>query len=128
MPAKNTAITAVFKATDSFNPDNPDDPSQEVIKYKLVLTASPAEGGSFNITSGERFSEGASISVYAYPNSNYQFEGWKQGDKLLSTEGVYSFVMGKEDVSITGLFHFNPANPENPGSQSLGCGNRRTDY
>ena len=116
MPAKNTAITAVFKATDSFNPDNPDDPSQEVIKYKLVLTASPAEGGSFNITSGERFSEGASISVYAYPNSNYQFEGWKQGDKLLSTEGVYSFVMGKEDVSITGLFHFNPANPGNPGA------------
>ncbi|WP_417189663.1 InlB B-repeat-containing protein, partial [Bacteroides sp.] len=116
MPAKNTTITAVFKATDSFNPDNPDDPSQEVIKYKLMLTPSPVEGGRFNITSGERFSEGTSISVYAYPNSNYQFEGWKQGETLLSTESPYSFVMGKEDVSITGLFRFNPDSPGNPGA------------
>ena len=82
MPAKNTTITAVFKATDSFNPDYTDDRSQEVIKYKLMLTPSPVEGGRFNITSGERFSEGTSISVYAYPNSNYQFEGWKQGERL----------------------------------------------
>ena len=116
MPAKNTTITAVFKATDSFNPDNPDDPSQEVIKYKLMLTPSPVEGGRFNITSGERFSEGTSISVYAYPNSNYQFEGWKQGETLLSTESPYSFVMGKEDVSIIGLFRFNPDSPGNPGA------------
>lgn len=116
MPAKNTTITAVFKATDSFNPDDPDDPSQEVIKYKLNLTASPIEGGRFNITSGERFSEGTSISVYAYPNSNYQFEGWKQGETLLSTESPYSFVIGKEDVSITGLFRFNPDSPGNPGA------------
>lgn len=106
----------MFKATDSFNPDNPDDPSQEVIKYKLMLTPSPVEGGRFNITSGERFSEGTSISVYAYPNSNYQFEGWKQGETLLSTESPYSFVMGKEDVSITGLFRFNPDSPGNPGA------------
>lgn len=116
IPAKNTTVTAVFKATDSFNPDNPDDPSQEVIKYKLMLTPSPIEGGRFNITSGERFSEGTSISVYAYPNSSYQFEGWKQGEILLSTESPYSFVMGKEDVSITGLFRFNPDSPGNPGA------------
>lgn len=116
MPAKNTTITAVFKTTDSFNPDDPDDPSQEVIKYKLNLTASPIEGGRFNITSGERFSEGTSVSVYAYPNSNYQFEGWKQGETLLSTESPYSFVIGKEDVSITGLFRFNPDSPGNPGA------------
>lgn len=116
MPAKNTTITAVFKATDSFNPDDPDDPSQEVIKYKLNLTASPIEGGRFNITSGERFSEGTNISIHAYPSSNYQFEGWKQGNTILSTEGIYSFVMGKEDVSITGLFRFNPDSPGNPGA------------
>lgn len=116
MPNRNTTITAVFKVIDSFNPDNPDDPSQEVIKYKLMLTASPIEGGSFNISSGERFSEGSSISLRAYPNSNYQFEGWKQGEKLLSTESRYSFVMGKEDVSLIGLFRFNPANPGNPGA------------
>ena len=81
-----------------------------------MLTPSPVEGGRFNITSGERFSEGTSISVYAYPNSNYQFEGWKQGETLLSTESPYSFVMGKEDVSIIGLFRFNPDSPGNPGA------------
>lgn len=116
MPARNTTLNAVFKTIEGFNPENPDEPSPEAVKYKLNLAASPAEGGRFNLSAETAYSEGQEISLYAYPNSNYQFEGWKQGDQLLSTESPYTFSMGKEDVQITGVFRFNPANPGNPGA------------
>lgn len=116
MPARNTTLNAVFKTIEGFNPENPDEPSPEAVKYKLNLAASPAEGGRFNLSVETAYSEGQEISLYAYPNSNYQFEGWKQGDQLLSTESPYTFSMGKEDVQITGVFRFNPANPGNPGA------------
>lgn len=116
MPARNTTLNAVFKAIEGFNPENPDEPSPEAVKYKLTLAASPAEGGRFNLSAETAYSAGKEVSLYAYPNSNYQFEGWKQGDQLLSTESPYTFSMGKEDVQITGVFRFNPANPGNPGA------------
>ena len=116
MPARNTTLNAVFKAIEGFNPENPDEPSPEAVKYKLTLAASPAEGGRFNLSAETAYSAGKEVSLYAYPNSNYQFEGWKQGDQLLSTESPYTFAMGKEDVQITGVFRFNPANPGNPGA------------
>ena len=116
MPARNTTLNAVFKAIEGFNPENPNEPSPEAVKYKLTLAASPAEGGRFNLSAETAYSAGKEVSLYAYPNSNYQFEGWKQGDQLLSTESPYTFSMGKEDVQITGVFRFNPANPGNPGA------------
>lgn len=116
MPARNTTLNAVFKAIEGFNPENPDEPSPEAVKYKLTLVSSPAEGGYFNLPTETEYSAGKEISLYAYPNSNYQFEGWKQGDQLLSAESPYTFTMGKEDVQITGVFQFNPANPGNPGA------------
>lgn len=112
IPARNTTINAVFR----FNPQNPNEPSQDNYKYELGLTASPVEGGRFNLLSGDEFNEGESVSLYAYPEANYQFEGWKSGDTVLSVENPYVFFMGKEDVHITGVFRFNPVNPGNPNA------------
>lgn len=112
IPAEHTDITALFE----YRPGDPAEPGPVPLRHKLFLDASPAEGGGFNITSGTWVKEGETINLQAYLNSGYEFVGWKLGDKTVSTDGAYSFAMGTEDLSLTALFRFNPANPGNPGA------------
>lgn len=112
IPAAHTQLTALFE----YQPNNPSEPSPVPLQHKLLLNAFPAEGGHFNVGSGTIFKEGEIIHLQAYLNSGYEFEGWKQGEDIVSTEGSYSLTMGTEDISLTGMFRFNPSNPGNPGS------------
>lgn len=112
IPAAHTQLTALFE----YQPNNPSEPSPVPLQHKLLLNAFPAEGGHFNVGSGTIFKEGEIIHLQAYLNSGYEFEGWKQGEDIVSTEGSYSLTMGTEDISLTGMFRFNPSNPINPGA------------
>lgn len=112
IPAAHTTLTAVFE----YVPSNPEEPSPVPLQHTLFLSASSAEGGRFNVSSGSLFKEGDVIGLQAYLNSGYEFEGWKRGDEIVSTNPSYSVTMGTEDISLVGLFRFNPGSPSNPGA------------
>lgn len=109
------SLTAWAQIGGDFNPENPSDPGVPEIKHTLTLTAFPVDGGSFNIQK-ERFAEGSNNTLRAYANPDFVFKGWSLNGTLLSTEQSFSYVMPKHDVSIVGIFEYNPANPANPGS------------
>lgn len=113
MPAKNVTLTAVFK----YNPSNPADPDSLGLKYDLQVVASPKQGGSFNVSSTE-VQEGHTTNLYAYPNTGFRFKGWQLDGEIVSTASPYNYTMGDKDVTITGLFEYNPSNPSNPGKNS----------
>ena len=113
MPAQNVTLTAVFK----YNPSSPADPDSLGLKYDLTVVASPKQGGSFNVSSTE-VQEGHSTNLYAYPNTGFRFKGWQLDGEIVSTASPYNYTMGDKDVTITGLFEYNPSNPSNPGKNS----------
>ena len=113
IPAKNVTLTAVFK----YNPSNPADPDSLGLKYDLKVVASPKQGGSFNVSSTE-VQEGHSTNLYAYPNTGFRFKGWQLDGEIVSTVSPYNYTMGDKNVTITGLFEYNPSNPSNPGKNS----------
>lgn len=113
MPAQNVTLTAVFK----YNPSNPADPDSLGLKYDLTVVASPKQGGSFNVSSTE-VQEGHSTNLYAYPNTGFRFKGWQLDGEIVSTASPYNYTMGDKDVTITGVFEYNPSNPSNPGKNS----------
>lgn len=47
MPERNVELTALLK----YNPQSPENPEEMNTKYTVKLTASPANGGSFNFSS-----------------------------------------------------------------------------
>ena len=69
IPAAHTTLTAVFE----YAPGNPEEPSPVPLQHSLFLSASPAEGGWFNVGSGSIFKEGDVIGLQAYLNSGYEF-------------------------------------------------------
>ncbi len=113
MPARNVTLTAVFK----YNPSSPADPDSLGLKYDLKVVASPKQGGSFNVSNTE-VQEGHYTNLYAYPNTGFRFKGWQLDGEIVSTASPYKYTMGDKDVTITGLFEYNPSNPSNPGKNS----------
>lgn len=113
MPGKDVTLTAVFK----YNPSNPADPDSLGLKYSLQVVSSPKQGGSFNVSSTE-VQEGHSTNLYAYPNTGFRFKGWQLDGEIVSTASPYNYMMGDKDVTITGVFEYNPSNPSNPGKNS----------
>lgn len=115
IPESNSEIVAVFKK-EAFNPANPDEPSVVPLKHTLTLTASPKNSGRFNYNESNLVSEGQEVELVAFPNNNYAFIGWYQGEQEVSAENPYTFTMGENDLAITAKFKFSPANPSNPGA------------
>ena len=116
MPAKETVLTAVYE----YSPTSPENPSsgEENLTHLLKVQGSPAQGGSFNYSSVQSFTAGQSVSLYAYPNTNYTFKHWEINGNVVSTNRTYNFNMANVDVTVVGVFDYSPANPQNPGSNS----------
>ena len=113
MPARDVTLTAVFV----FDPENPANPDTLAIKHNVTVVAEPQSGGSFNFSNSE-FTQGQEVSLYAYPSTNYEFNGWQVDGKTVSMSQPYTFIpIG--NVRVTGLFTFNPSNPSNPGRNSF---------
>jgi uncharacterized repeat protein (TIGR02543 family) len=72
----NQALTANFSA----------------VQYPITVTPSPATGGT--VAGGGTFEDGASVTLTAIPNANYNFIRWTQGDSDLavSTNPQYTFT------------------------------------
>lgn len=109
MPERNVELTALLK----YNPQSPENPEEMNTKYTVQLTASPANGGSFNFSS-DRFTAGSSINLYAYPSNGFVFRKWMSGDSVISKEQSFRFVVPKKKTQLTAIFEYDPKNPENP--------------
>lgn len=109
MPERNVELTALLK----YNPQSPENPEVMNTKYDVQLTASPANGGSFNFSSA-RFTAGSSIDLYAYPGNGFVFRKWMSGDTVISKEQSFRFVVPKKKTQITAIFEYDPKNPDNP--------------
>lgn len=105
-----------FRAIYEFNPDNPSDP-QAIYDYRLYLVPEPEGACSFSRTSGAKAQAGSTVSVTAYANQGFVFDGWYNGDtKVAETTTYSSFVMPSANTTLTAKFTYNPTLPGDPES------------
>ena len=106
--AKHRSITARFQ----FNPDNPAEPTEPVVKRTVTATAT--EGGTVNFSS-QRVLIGSSISVSASANSGYDFVGWYLNGELYTMLSNFSYtVTDSYNQNFEARFTFNPDSPAEP--------------
>ena len=87
---------------------------QPCIKYSVIVTASPATGGT--VTGGGSFVKNALQVITAAANTGYAFVGWTGSSSSSSAE--YYFVVDG-DKSFTANFHRNPCNNANNRANPL---------
>lgn len=105
-----------FRAIYEFNPDNPSDP-QAIYDYRLYLVPEPEGACSFSCTSGAKAQAGSTVSVTAYANQGFVFDGWYNGEtKVAETTTYSSFVMPSANTTLTAKFTYNPTLPGDPES------------
>lgn len=109
----NTTLHARYE----YDPTNPDEPSKPNLPQysKLYLSSSPSEGGSFNISTGNRYEVGSSIYLRAYSNSNFTFKNWTENGEIISTSASFNYVMKEGDPKLVANFSYTPGNPSEPG-------------
>lgn len=104
---KKETLTANFR----FDPGSPGEPDEPIVRHRLTVGCS--EGGSFSGTSGLVLT-GNNATLYAYPNSGYEFLGWYMNGEFYTALPNFSFTMGAENVDFFAKFRFNPASPGEP--------------
>lgn len=106
---ENAVFEAVYEVED---PDN--------VTSKVFLVAEPADACTFNNSSGKRYVEDTSIYLYCNKTSSaFKFDGWYEGDRLISSNTNFYYQVGKDDATLTARFTFEPTIPDEPtGNQS----------
>ncbi|MCC8113086.1 MAG: hypothetical protein LIP03_03655 [Bacteroidales bacterium] len=104
---------------EDYDPTSPGNPSQPSATYPLYLEVDPVNAGYFNYNSGNRYSEGTSLRLYAYSNSGFVFKCWTQGTDTVSTSYSYSFTMPAEEVALVAHYEYDPTSPANPSEPVL---------
>ena len=112
MPARNVTLIARYKYTPS-NPSEPIEPDLPVYS-KLYLSASPSAGGSFNISSGNKYEVGTSVYVRAYSNSNFVFKNWTENGEVISTSASFYYTMKADNPQLVAHYEYDPSSPEEP--------------
>ncbi len=115
MPAHNVKLIAHYRYT----PTSPTEPVEPVMPVKpvysnLYLDASPASGGSFNISSGNSYEVGSSVSVQASNNTNFTFVNWTCNGEVVSTSKSYTYTMLANGNTLTANYRYTPASPNEP--------------
>ncbi len=105
-------VTRTFTATDSvvklyFNSNGAAKDTVYIdnvsIKKLLNISATAQEGGSVSgLPTGDIYS-GDKIDLTATPDEAYEFDGWYEGDKKVSSDAAYSFIAYK-NVALTAKF------------------------
>lgn len=113
--AGNERLTANYEF-DPTNPSEPDDPAN-IMYYQLQLIAT--EGGS--VSGGGRYLANKQVTLYAYPESKFDFVGWydvSTGDELSTNQSFTYTTMAKHRV-LEARFQFNPDSPSEPSEPVL---------
>lgn len=101
-----------------YTPGNPAEPSAPATTYRLSLSCAPSAGGSVSIwSSGPTFPAGASVSLRANNNSNYEFVNWTAEDgSVVSSYKSFNYTMPAADTRLTANFVYSPGNPAEPSA------------
>lgn len=113
MPSRNATLTARYV----YDPSNPGEPSQPAIRdwSILYLQVHPANSGAFNLSSGNRYEAGSSVSLEAYSYSNYKFLNWTDSDgNVVSTSQWFSYEIPSGNPTLTANFEYSPSSPGEP--------------
>lgn len=110
MPDHDAELKAVYH----YDPSSPGDPSPVGKQYCVTLKTVPANAGTFSWNESTKVSAKTSCNIYAYPNAGYKFRGWQQDGQTIGNDQWYSFTMPDEDITLTAIYEFDPANPGNP--------------
>lgn len=111
-------ILALLMSADMWAQYNPTNPAEPGVYYTLTLQATPSGGGSFNIGTNTSYSEGSTINLRAYSNSNFSFSGWEQDGEVISTSSSFTYTMPARNVKLTAHYVYNPGNPAEPTEPS----------
>lgn len=112
MPVDGDTLTANCV----FNPGSPAEPNDPVLRHNITVTCS--DGGYYSGSTG-RFLEGNTYSLYAYPNSGYDFVGWYLNGELYTNLRSFSYTVGKENLNFYAKFVFNPSSPGEPNLPAI---------
>ena len=76
--------------------------------YQVTVTAEPAQGGA--VTGGGTYLEGATATITATANEDYEFVYWTVDNEVVSTNPSYTFTV-TEDVDFIAYFEFTYVPP-----------------
>lgn len=97
-----------------FNPDSPTEPSEPTLKPKHNINVVANEGGRVNI-SQTRLQEGESVTLRAYYNTGYVFDGWYLNGELYTKLQEFSYTVSNQSVqNFEARFLFDPDSPNEP--------------
>ncbi|MBR0037686.1 MAG: dockerin type I repeat-containing protein [Bacteroidales bacterium] len=112
MPVDGDTLTANCV----FIPNSPAEPSDPVLRHNVTVATS--DGGYYSGSTG-RFLEGSTYSLYAYPNTGYDFVGWYLNGELYTTLRSFSYTVGNENMNFLAKFVFNPSSPGEPNMPAI---------
>lgn len=117
MPANNVRLVAHYV----YDPSSPSEPSEPDIPVysTLSLVASPSDAGYFNISSGNRYEVGTSVSLRAYTNSNFRFVNWKENGEIISTSSSFTYVVPDHNTTLVANYEYTPSSPGEPSEARL---------
>ena len=78
--------------------------------YTINAIAEPEEGGT--VTGTGEYDYGATCTLVATANENYDFMGWFKGEDLASTQTSYTFTVTTSETYVA-VFSFNDSVEEN---------------
>lgn len=109
MPSANATLVARY----AYSPGNPGEPSAKSYS-RIYLNASPSGGGSFNISSGNKYEVGTTVTLRAYTASDYVFAGWTIGGDTVSTSSSFNYTVTENDAQLIAHFTYSPGSPGEP--------------
>lgn len=113
MPEGATTLEGRF----TFNPDSPREPDEPIVKHSVMATA--GEGGYTNFSLIRQLT-GTGVTLTAYCNTGYRFDGWYLNGELYTKQPTFSYTIGEENVSFEARFYFDPDSPKEPGMPQTG--------
>ena len=71
----------------------------QINRYTVTVNGDPTDGGT--VSGGGTYDYGTSVTLTATPNRGCDFIGWYVGDTQVSTDRIYTFVLGAEHITVT---------------------------
>ena len=90
MPSNSASLRAMFKDVRPL--------------YTFSVGINEPTFGSITGTANGTYLEGASMSVSASANSGYKFNGWSNGNGIVSNSLTYAFLMPAAALNLTAMF------------------------
>ncbi len=100
---KNAACTEIWDfSTDKVNADTTLYADWQINSYSVNLLVSNSDAGKVSGAGTYEYSE--RVTIAASVNDGYSFDGWYEGDTLISDDSTYTFSIPAKNVSYTAKF------------------------